>query len=71
MFGAEEEKEYMLIGMIVGLAIYNNITLDVNFPPVLFKKMLGYLAMVAILETSLILIYQKVRKLNCQYLRTT
>ena len=43
MFGAEEEKEYMLIGMIVGLAIYNNITLDVNFPPVLFKKMLGYM----------------------------
>ena len=42
MFGPEEEKEYMLIGMILGLAIYNNITLDVNFPPVLFKKILGY-----------------------------
>ena len=32
----------MLIGMLVGLAIYNNITLDVHFPPVLFKKMLGW-----------------------------
>ena len=42
VFGPEEEKEYMLIGMILGLAIYNNITLDVNFPPVLFKKILGY-----------------------------
>ena len=29
-------------GMLLGLAIYNNITLDVNFPPVLFKKILGY-----------------------------
>ena len=28
--------------MLVGLAIYNNITLDVHFPPVLFKKMLGW-----------------------------
>ena len=32
----------MLIGMLVGLAIYNNITMDVHFPPVLFKKMLGW-----------------------------
>ena len=32
----------MLIGMLFGLAIYNNITMDVHFPPVLFKKILGF-----------------------------
>ena len=42
IFGSEEEKEYMLIGMLFGLAIYNNITMDVHFPPVLFKKILGF-----------------------------
>ena len=58
MFGAEEEKEYMLIGMIVGLAIYNNITLDVNFPPVLFKKMLGYLGSFDDMEEAYPTIYR-------------
>ena len=38
----ETEREYMLIGMLFGLAIYNNINLDIAFPTVIFKKMLGF-----------------------------
>lgn len=38
----ETEKEYMLIGMLLGLAIYNAINLDIAFPTVIFKKLLGY-----------------------------
>jgi len=37
----ETEKEYMLIGMLIGLAIYNSIILDIAFPTVIFKKLSG------------------------------
>jgi hypothetical protein len=30
-----------LIGMILGLAIYNNVILDVRFPFVVYKKLMG------------------------------
>lgn len=33
--------EYKLIGKLIGLAIYNNVILDLGFPVVLFKKLLG------------------------------
>ena len=33
--------EYKLIGKLIGLAIYNNIILDLRFPTVIFKKLLG------------------------------
>ena len=33
--------EFDLIGVVLGLAIYNSHILDVHFPPVLFKKLLG------------------------------
>eukprot|EP01061_Rhynchopus_euleeides_P035009 TRINITY_DN59044_c0_g1_i1.p1 TRINITY_DN59044_c0_g1~~TRINITY_DN59044_c0_g1_i1.p1 ORF type:complete len:858 (+),score=312.55 TRINITY_DN59044_c0_g1_i1:39-2612(+) len=32
--------EYHLIGKVIGLAIYNQVILDVNFPHVVFKKLL-------------------------------
>ncbi|VDD80005.1 unnamed protein product [Mesocestoides corti] len=42
---AEElDREYCLIGTILGLAIYNNIILDIHFPAVLFRKLCGKLA---------------------------
>ena len=37
----DTEKEYMLIGMLIGLAIYNSIILDLAFPTVVFKKLQG------------------------------
>ena len=37
----EPKVKYELIGIIFGLAIYNNIILDVKFPLVVYKKILG------------------------------
>lgn len=37
----ESEREYLLIGVLLGLAIYNGILLDVHFPQALYKKLLG------------------------------
>ena len=39
---AEILKEYNLIGRLFGLAIYNGVILDVNFPRAMYKKMLAY-----------------------------
>jgi ubiquitin-protein ligase E3 A len=36
----EDAQEFELIGMILGLAIYNNIILDIRFPNLIFKKLL-------------------------------
>lgn len=33
--------QFYLIGLILGLAIYNSIILDVRFPPSIYKKLLG------------------------------
>ena len=46
------DREYMLIGMLLGLAIYNSIILDIKFPPVLYRKLLGKLGSFEDLETS-------------------
>jgi alpha-tubulin suppressor-like RCC1 family protein len=35
------DREYFLVGLLLGLAIYNGVTLDLHFPPVVFKKLLG------------------------------
>lgn len=37
----ELESEYELVGSVLGLAIYNGVILDVHFPPVVYKKLLG------------------------------
>ena len=37
----ESDSEYQLIGLLLGLAIYNNIILDVRFPMVIYRKLLG------------------------------
>ena len=34
-------NEYFLIGQVLGIAVYNNVILDVSFPPALFRKLLG------------------------------
>lgn len=35
----ESEKEFELVGVLLGLAIYNGIILDVHFPLVIYKKL--------------------------------
>lgn len=37
----ENDSQYTLIGLILGLAIYNSVILDVHFPMVVYKKLLG------------------------------
>ena len=37
----ESEKEFELVGILLGLAIYNGVILDVQFPPVIYKKLQG------------------------------
>ena len=36
----ENRREFWLIGMVIGLAVFNNVILDVRFPSALFKKLL-------------------------------
>lgn len=40
-FSFETAAQYTLIGLIVGLAIYNNVILNINFPMVVYRKLLG------------------------------
>nr|UUF95670.1 ubiquitin E3 ligase [Laodelphax striatellus] len=37
----ESNAQFTLIGIVLGLAIYNNIILDVHFPMVVYKKLMG------------------------------
>lgn len=37
----ESDAQFTLVGIILGLAIYNNIILDVKFPMVVYKKLMG------------------------------
>ncbi|KAJ3194048.1 putative E3 ubiquitin-protein ligase [Irineochytrium annulatum] len=38
----ENNEEYRLVGIVVGLAIYNSTILDVHFPLACYRKLLGY-----------------------------
>ena len=46
----ETEAQYTLIGIVLGLAIYNNIILAVNFPMVVYRKLMGMKGSFADLE---------------------
>ncbi|XP_074032271.1 ubiquitin protein ligase E3A isoform X2 [Leptinotarsa decemlineata] len=37
----ESDAQFTLIGIVLGLAIYNNVILAVNFPMVLYRKVMG------------------------------
>ena len=37
----ESDDQYRLIGLLLGLAIYNNIILDIRFPMVVYRKLIG------------------------------
>ncbi|CAF0831634.1 unnamed protein product [Brachionus calyciflorus] len=37
----ETQQEFKLVGILFGIAIYNNVLLDVQFPPVFFRKLMG------------------------------
>lgn len=46
----ENEAQFTLIGIVLGLAIYNNIILAVNFPMVVYRKLMGVRGSFADLE---------------------
>lgn len=37
----ESDAQFTLVGIVLGLAIYNNIILAVNFPMVVYRKLMG------------------------------
>ena len=39
----ENDAQFTLVGILLGLAIYNNIILDVKFPLVIYRKLMGKL----------------------------
>lgn len=49
----ESNVEFQLVGVVLGLAIYNGVILDVHFPAVLYKKLLGHRPTFADLEGAL------------------
>eukprot|EP01137_Pigoraptor_chileana_P003012 Opistho-2@42609 len=49
----ESTSEYRLIGTLMGLAIYNGIILDLHFPPVCYKKLMGIAPSLADLSVSM------------------
>ena len=37
----EAEAEFLLVGLVIGLAIHNGVILDLHFPPLLWKRLLN------------------------------
>lgn len=35
----ESDAQFTLVGIVLGLAIYNSVILDVHFPPVMYRKL--------------------------------
>ncbi len=46
------DREYTLIGILLGLAIYNSIILDIKFPPVIYRKLMGKIGTFEDLQNS-------------------
>ncbi|CAF2317173.1 unnamed protein product [Rotaria sp. Silwood2] len=57
------DREYTLIGMLLGLAIYNSIILDTKFPPVIYRKLIAKIGTFEDLETSHPTIYRSLKSL--------
>ena len=49
--------------MLFGIAIYNNVLLDVQFPPVFFRKLMGKLGTFEDLKLSHPVRYRKIKKI--------
>nr|XP_046155870.1 ubiquitin-protein ligase E3A-like isoform X4 [Oncorhynchus gorbuscha] len=59
----ENEAQFTLIGIVLGLAIYNNCILDVHFPMVVYRKLMGKLGTYLDLTDSHPVLYQSLREL--------
>ncbi|XP_071373683.1 ubiquitin-protein ligase E3A [Centroberyx affinis] len=59
----ENEAQYTLIGIVLGLAIYNNCILDVHFPMVVYRKLMGKKGTYLDLADSHPALYQSLKEL--------
>lgn len=59
----ESDAQFTLIGIVLGLAIYNNVILDVRFPMVVYRKLLGRKGAFADLEDWSPTLYRTMREL--------
>lgn len=59
----ETEGQFTLIGIVLGLAIYNNCILDVHFPMVVYRKLLGKKGTLRDLEDSHPVLFQSLKEL--------
>ncbi|KAG7262513.1 hypothetical protein CRUP_000004 [Coryphaenoides rupestris] len=57
------EAQYSLIGIVLGLAIYNNCILDVHFPMVVYRKLMGKKGTFPDLADSHPVLYQSLKQL--------
>ena len=48
----ENDSQFTLIGIVLGLAIYNNVILDIHFPMVVYRKLMGKLGIFDDLKDS-------------------
>ncbi|MED6275335.1 Ubiquitin-protein ligase E3A, partial [Characodon lateralis] len=58
----ENEAQYTLIGIVLGLAIYNNCILDVHFPMVVYRKLMGKKGTFLDLSDSHPVLYQSMKE---------
>ncbi|XP_076131523.1 ubiquitin-protein ligase E3A [Alosa pseudoharengus] len=59
----ENEGQYTLIGIVLGLAIYNNCILDVHFPMVAYRKLMGKKGTLLDLADSHPALYQSMKEI--------
>ncbi|XP_040192264.1 ubiquitin-protein ligase E3A [Rana temporaria] len=59
----ETEGQFTLIGIVLGLAIYNNCILDVHFPMVVYRKLMGKKGTFRDLTDSHPVLYQSLKEL--------
>jgi len=48
----ENDAQFTLVGILLGLAIYNNIILDIRLPMVVYRKLMGKLGTLDDMELS-------------------
>ncbi|EDO40462.1 predicted protein [Nematostella vectensis] len=59
----ESDAQFCLIGLVLGLAIYNNIILDIHFPMVVYRKLFGKPGTVEDLKDSHPVLYMSLTEL--------
>ncbi|KAK4533821.1 hypothetical protein CCYA_CCYA19G4703 [Cyanidiococcus yangmingshanensis] len=59
----ESTSEFMLVGLLIGLAVYNGIILEVQFPQVVYKRLLGMSVNITDLQDAFPQVAQSLQKL--------